>query len=67
MSAYRKNHVKRDPESGRYAVRSGFDDEDTAMEHLAWTVLGGEQVGTRKAKTPEVDAWDDLYIPEAPK
>lgn len=37
------------------------------MEHLAWTVLGGEQVGTRKAKTPEVDAWDDLYIPEAPK
>lgn len=67
MSAYRRNHVKIDPATERVAVRSGFDDEDPSLEHLAWTVVGGQRPGTSRAKTSEVADWDDLYIPAEPE
>jgi len=67
VSAYLRNHVKIDLATERFAVRSGFDDEDPTTEHLAWTVLGGDRAGTSRAKTSEVDDWDDLYTPEEPE
>lgn len=69
MSAYRRDHVKRDPATGRYAVRSSFDDEDPAQENRAWTILGGNtpsgmpNIGTSRARTADVDEWDDLIVP----
>lgn len=66
MSAYRRNHVKIDPSTERFAIRSGFDDEDPGQEHLAWTVVGGSRPGTSRAKTSEVADWDDLYTPPEP-
>ena len=66
MSAYRRNHVKIDRATERFAIRSAFDDEDPGQEHLAWTVVGGARAGTSRAKTVDVDGWDDLYVPEEP-
>lgn len=69
MSAYRKNHVKHNPDTGEVAVRTAFDDEDPATADRAWTLSGGDRpAGTGRAATAtvEVAPWYDLIIPPEP-
>lgn len=68
MSAYRKNHVKRNPADGMIAVRNSFDDEDPATADRAWTLSGGDRpAGTGRGSTALVDDWDDLFTPPEPE
>ena len=62
MTAYKTGHVKRDPETGRIAVRTIFSDTDPNIRERAW--LGSTTYrGSFFANTETVDGWEDLYIP----
>lgn len=66
MTAYRKDHVKRNPDTGTYAIRTMFDDEDPQQADHAWYLVGGTQIGTNRCRTDMVDNWDDLFVPPEP-
>lgn len=62
MTNYAAGHVKRDPETGTVAVRTGFPDEPpfTGQAWLTATVRNGAHFRS----TADVDGWPDLYEPE---
>lgn len=59
---YQSGHVKRNPETGEVAIRTGFDESISELANLAWlgATIGG---GPRHHTTSEVTGWDDLYYP----
>ena len=61
--SYATGHVKRNPDSGEIAFRTSFSEDMPSFENLAW-IICTTTWGARNAKTAEVDAWDDLYIPQ---
>lgn len=62
---YQKDHLKRNTETGTYAVRTIFDDEDPQQADRAWKLFGGDQIATGKARTSDVEGepWVDLFVP----
>lgn len=59
MTTYQAGHVKRDPETGRVAVRTILSDSEKAW--LGSTTYRGSFF----ANTETVADWDDLYVPPA--
>lgn len=59
---YDAGHIKRNPETGEVAIRTGFDETISNLAGLAWlgATIGG---GPTHHTTAEVDGWDDLYDP----
>jgi hypothetical protein len=64
MTVYQEGHVKRDPASGTVAVRTVFPDTQD-FAHMQWlTATTGR--GAHNRTTPEVEGWEDLFVPEPP-
>lgn len=62
---YYPGHVKRDPETGRIAIRTIFSDTDPDIRERAW--LGSTTYRGSFFANPEmVEGWDDLYVPDPP-
>lgn len=59
---YSIGHVKRNPTTGEVAVRTQFSDDTPEVAHMAW-LIATTNIGARTARTSDVQAWDDLYIP----
>jgi len=64
MSDYAEGHIKRDPATGASAIRTVFPDDESTPQLAAMTwLVATTNVGARHARTSEVEAWDDLYVP----
>lgn len=57
-------HVKRNPETGSVAMRTGLDESVPELAPLAWAVMNIRPGGARRLTSEQVADWDDLYIPE---
>ena len=64
MTAYRTEHVKRDPATGTTATRTEFAEDNAALVSRAW-LLSSPRPPIRPgwASTADVADWDDLYTP----
>jgi hypothetical protein len=60
--SFAAGHVKRNPTTGEVAVRTHFSDDTPEVAHMAWLVAT-LNIGARTARTSDVQAWEDLYIP----
>jgi|APCry1669189241_1035207.scaffolds.fasta_scaffold460098_1 hypothetical protein len=60
--SYAEGHVKRDPNTGSVAIRTGFDDSIEQLAAMAW-LIATPNIGARNATTYQVESWDDLYTP----
>ena len=61
---YETGHIKHNPESGEVALRTIFpEDQGPQLANMAWLVAT-KNVGARNAPTADVEAWDDLFIPQ---
>lgn len=60
--SYLPGHVKRNPDTQEIALRTTFDESIESLAHLAWLVSTVTR-GARNVRTPEVEAWEDLYVP----
>lgn len=58
---YAPGHVKRDPATGRVALRTNFKAGELTESY--WVVSACNSSATH-AGTAAVEDWDDLYIPE---
>lgn len=58
---YQPGHVKRNAETQEVALRTTFD--EALLPQLAW-VVSTLTWGARNVRTAEVEAWDDLFIPD---
>ena len=66
--AYRKGHIRRNPDTGEIAIRTMFpEDQGSTLANLAWIISSADN-GARHSKTPEVeeDGWEDFWVPEEP-
>ena len=59
---YQPGHVKRNPETQEIALRTTFD--EAILPQLAWLV-STLTWGARNVHTADVEAWEDLFVPEA--
>ncbi len=56
---YISGHVKRNPDNGTVAVRTGFPEDDYPdMAWLAATV----NTGAKTLRTSDVEDWEDLFV-----
>ena len=63
-TTYYEGHTKRDPATGDVAVRTVFpENQGTNLAKMAW-LIATPTSGARHAETPEVEGWDDLFVPE---
>lgn len=60
---YLTGHVKRNPTTGAVAVRTRFD-ERPEFERFHWQIASPIS-GPKTCATDEVEAWEDLFVPEA--
>lgn len=58
---FQPGHVKRNAETQEVALRTTFD--EALLPQLAW-VVSTLTWGARNVRTAEVEAWDDLFIPD---
>lgn len=62
-TGYLPGHLKRNPETGEVAVRTVFDESQGGlMATMSWLIASTDS-GARNAKTADVEAWPDLFIP----
>lgn len=62
---YATGHVKRDPETGTVAVRTGWPDQDPWRKQL-W-MSATTRSGAHFLTAGDVEDWDDLYVPPEPE
>lgn len=63
MSNYQEGHVKHNPATKEVALRTIFpEDQGPQLASMAWLVAT-VNTGARSAKTEDVDAWEDVFIP----